>query len=532
MGRLIILQIVRHGVYKAWAEGQQSAYQQTIGPRGKIFFSGGQVLAADIRGRTVSINSSEIEDKAEAAKKISAALNIEESQILDKINKSTALEKLKNIFTEKEIEDIKALNLSGVYVSGSVTSARRYPQNFLASHVLGFLGGDGAGQYGIEGYYDDVLKAGESFNGLDSSSGGDVYLSLDYNIQFKAEKLLEEAKTSLGAESGQIIVMDPITGKILAMAGLPNYDPNNYSEITDFSIFQNPAVQQLYEPGSIFKPITMAAAIDKSKITPDTKYVDAGVVQIGGISIYNYDKRSYGERTMTEVLERSINTGAVFAERKLGNDDFMDYVERFGFFDKTGITLDGEVYSDNKELKKGYEVNFCTASFGQGIEITPLQMMRALSAIAAGGRMPKPYIVERTIKDGKTTELKPEAGPQVISPKAAAEVVAMMVSVIENGFSKKAKIGGYYIAGKSGTAQVPWTSIGVKKKGYSDKTWQSFVGFAPAYNPQFIAMVKLDNPKAGTAEYSAMPIFKTLSEYLIDYLRIPPDYAASGENQN
>ena len=228
---------------------------------------------------------------------------------------------------------------------------------------------------------------------------------------------------------------------------------------------------------------------------------------------------------MTEVLENSINTGAVFAERKVGNDVFMEYLRRFGLFEPTRVDLQGEVYSENKELKKGREISYVTASFGQGIEITPLQMARAFAVIANGGKLVKPYIVEKIVDGGKTAETKPEISKSnVILPKTASDLTEMLISVVRNGFAQTAKVKGYDVAGKTGTSQVPYTAIGISKKGYSDQTWQSFVGFAPAFSPRFLILVKLDNPKADTSEYSAAPIFGKLAEYIINYMEIPPDH--------
>lgn len=382
---------------------------------------------------------------------------------------------------------------------------RKYPQGSMASILAGFMGGEGKGQYGVEGYYDDVLNE------------KDIILTIDYNIQFMAENLLKTAKDNLDIEGGQIIVIDPNSGKILSLAAFPSFDPNRYFEVEDFSLFQNGAVQKLFEPGSVMKPITMAAALDQGKIDPSTTYIDTGSVRIGDYTIGNYAGRCFGKATMTEVLEKSINTGAVFAEKQVGNSVFMNYLEKFGFFNLTEIDLQGEVFSENKELKKGSVANFATAAFGQGIEITPIQLVRAFCAIANGGIMVKPYLAD----SGKDPELSSE---KIISSNTASKIAAMMVSVVENGYVKSIRIPGYYIAGKTGTAQVPWSALGIDKKGYSDKTWQSFIGFFPAFNPQFVVLVKLDNPKASTAEYSAAPIFKELVKYIIDYKAIPPDY--------
>ena len=282
---------------------------------------------------------------------------------------------------------------------------RFYPQGEMASQTIGFLGGEGYGQYGIEGYYDDVLagKKGMQENPyginsifFDSDSilldGSDIYLTIDYNIQFQAEQLLKEEKKKNDIDSGQIIVMKPDTGKILALANFPNFNPNQYSKQSDLSIFQNSATQKLFEPGSVMKAFTMASAINEGKITPDTTYFDTGIVTIGPDSIHNFNNEKMGEQTMTQALENSLNTGAVFAQQKLDNKTFINYLNKFGFFEKTGVDLQGEVYSQNNNLKKGPDFNFATASFGQGIETTAMQVARAYCALANGGKLVKPDI--------------------------------------------------------------------------------------------------------------------------------------------
>ncbi len=533
ISRLIYIQIIQHNLYRALAQGQQRDFQPLKGDRGEIFFKDGQILATNIREKYLFISPVEIKEKEETAKKLSQILNFAEEPLLEKIKKDSAFEQIKSNLTTEEEDALKKIDLAGVYLGEGVF--RKYPQEFMASQTIGFLGGEEKGQYGIEGYYDDILQGKEGFGegrigslryfftetDQNFNKGADIFLTLDYNIQFIAEKLLEKAKENLDIEGGQIVVLDPNSGKILALANFPNFNLNKYSEIEDFQIFQNSVVQKIFEPGSAFKPITIAAALDQGKINPQTTYIDEGKVKIGPDTISNYGDRVFGEQTMTEVLEKSINTGAVFAEKQLGHELFLRYLEQFGFFRPTGIDLQGEIFSENKEFKKGYEINFATASFGQGIEMTPIQLARAFCAIASGGKLVRPYIVEKVVKNGKATETPPEiSSEQIISQKTASQLTAMMISVVENGFGKAAKIPGYYIAGKTGTAQVPY----IDKRGYSNKTWQSFIGFAPAFNPKFLILVKLDNPKTKTAEYSAVPIFKDLAKYIIDYLQIPPDY--------
>ena len=522
ISRLVYIQIVRHDLYMAWAQGQQNLFQPVKGERGKIFFKDGEILATNLKTKYLFVSPYEVEEKEKTAQELSQILGLEKEGILAKLEKDSLFEKIKADLTEEKEKLIRELNLSGVYIEEALF--RNYPQEYMASQIVGFLGGEENGQYGIEGYYDNLLQGKELIRKSDtiqgSYNGSDIFLTLDYNIQFKSEKLLKKAKQDLDIEGGEIIVLDPRTGRIIALANFPNFNPNNYSEIEDFEIFQNGAIQKLYEPGSSFKPITMAAAIDQGKVTPQTVYTDKGKIKIGEYTIENYNSRVFGEKTMTEILENSINTGAVFAENQLGHDLFLKYINSFGFFEPTEIDLQGEVFSENKIFKRGYEINFATASFGQGIEITPIQLARAFTAIANEGRLIKPYIVEKIATSGEEKKTLPEiSSEQVISSKTASQLTAMLVSVVENGFAKSAKVLGYYLAGKTGTAQVPEKGV------YSpDKTWQSFVGFGPAFNPKFLILIKLDNPKARTAEYSAAPIFKELAKYIIDYYKIPPDY--------
>ena len=530
IGRLVCFQILHHDFYKALAQGQKNDLRLAKGPRGRIYFKGGEILATDSKKIYLFACPRDIKEKEKTAEKLSEILGLKKEEILEKIKKDSLFEKIKSDLTKEEQEKIKQEELKGIYLGEE--ESRFYPQGEMASHIVGFVGGNGKGQYGLEEYYDDILQGEEGVFSLgtfelEKKRGASLFLTVDYNIQFTAEKLLEEAKEKFEIESGQIIVMDPMTGKILALAVFPRFNPNNYYKIKDLSIFQNPVIQKLYEPGSVFKAITMAGALNEGVVGPETEFVDDGSVRIKGRVIYNYGHHIFGKQTMVNVLEKSINTGAVFAEQKLGHNKFLEYIEKFGFFEPTGIDLAGEIFSENKELKKGYEVNFATASFGQGIEITPIQLLRAFSAIANGGHLVKPFLVEKIVKNnGETIINTPElSSNNVISEKTSAQLTAMLVSVVKNGpYTKRARISGYYVAGKTGTSQIPWSSLGIKKRGYSDKTWQSFIGFVPAFNPKFLILVKLDNPNTKVSEYSAVPLFREIAEYIIKYLQIPPDY--------
>ncbi len=537
MGRLVYIQFLNHDFYKALAQGQQKDFGEVEGERGEIFLQDKKgnlyPLALNKDWQMVYASPQEIKEKEETAERLAQILDLDEDLVLEKLNKEDSFfQILKNKLSESEISQLEELDLKGIHSKKVI--GRYYPQESLASPIVGFVGGEGIGQYGLEGYYDSILKGEEKFqeggrnawidlllsSKDEPKKGSDIILTIDYNIQSMAERLLKETKENLDIESGQIIVIQPYSGKILAMANLPNFDPNYYFREEEQK-FQNRAIYWLFEPGSIFKAITMAAALDKGAVSPQTFYIDEGRVEIGEYTIYNYNKSVWGEKTMTEVLEKSINTGAVFAERQLGDEDFLTYVDKFGIFQPTGIDLQEETFSQNKELKKGYEINYATASFGQGIEMTPIQIVRAYCAVINGGKMIKPYVVEKmSDENNKSFEEEVEiVERQVISSSTSSKLTAMLVSVVENGYAKGARIPGYYVGGKTGTAQVPEAGV------YSpDKTWQTFIGFAPAFEPEFLILVKLDNPKTRTAEYSALPVFHKLAKYIIDYYQIPSDY--------
>ncbi len=539
IGNLFFIQVIKGDYYRAMAQGQQKFFTLVAGERGEITFNGGERLADSQTLKFVYIAPAEINDKARAETTLSQILDLAPEIIAQQLSgENDFYELLKTKLSTKEAERIERLDMPGVYLGEE--TIRVFPQKTMASQTIGFVDSEKTGQYGLEGFYQDILAGKQGvFEGEKGArgfllsfstpekpeKGSDIILTLDYQIQHQAEKFLEAYQKELDFKSGSIIVIRPENGEILALANWPNFDPNNFQKEEDLALFQNPATQKVFEPGSVLKPITMAAAIEEGKISPETTYTDEGVVYIGKIPIYNYDNRKYGLRTMTEVLERSINTGAVFAQQQLGNDLFSEYLEKFGLFVKTGIDLQAEAFSQNKEFKKGYAINFATASFGQGIEITPIQLVRAFCAIANGGNLVTPHLVEKIIgPSGQEEIIASEKGKSVIAKETNSKVVSMMTNVIEKGFSQKAKIPGYFMAGKTGTAQVAWSALGINKSGYSDETIQSFLGFAPSFSPQFLILVKLDNPQAKTAEYSAMPIFRDLAKYIIDYWQIPPDY--------
>ena len=543
LSRLFYLQINQGEYYKAMAQGQQTSLAETQGERGEVIFKNGEILAMTEKEPYLFISPEEIKNKEVTAQALSEKTGKNANALLTLMQKEGSFyEVIEENIDKAKANEISELGLDGVHIG--YKTKRYYPSEKTASQIIGFINQEGLGQYGLEGYYDDQIQ-GETavskteknpwsflfkLSEKDSLNGASLGLTIDYNIQFMAEKVLNESVEKYDAEGGEIIVMDPNTGAIIAMAQNPNFNPNNYQNASMES-FQNSCIQKLFEPGSIFKPVTMAMAINEKAVTPETVHDDKlGYKQFGTYKVYNYSEKIWGKVTMTEVLQGSINTGVMYAESLIGHEKFYSYLKLFGLFEKTGIDLNGEVSSSNKELKKALdnriEVTFGNVSFGQGIGITPLHMIRAFSTIINGGKLMKPYVVETITTAGKEKKIEPTVIKEnVISFETSSTIKNMLVNVVEKGFGHLAKISGYYIGGKTGTSQIPYSSLGINKSGYSDKTWQTFMGFAPAYDPQFIILVKLNNPTATkTSEYSAVPTFHSLAKYIVDYWQIPPDY--------
>lgn len=546
IGRLFYLQVLSHKFYQSQALGQQLRFREVKGSRGEVFFENskeslGRYGSGQLKGLAINEDNwqvyailNQVKEKNSIAKALSGVIGESKESIDLKLEKSDSYAIIKKNLSPEEIEAVKKLKLEGLYLEN--IPGRYYPQKGFASQLIGFMGGNGQGQYGIEGYYNDILEGKEgikeekrglglidpeAFENSDYLNGSDIFLTVDYNIQFQAESLLQQAYKDLSIESGQIIVLKPDSGRILALANFPSFDPNQYSKEKNLGIFQNSAVQKIFEPGSVFKPFTMAMALNEGKVSPETTFTDTGSVKIGPDTVFNFDHKKYSKQDMSGILEKSINTGAVFLSQLVSRHTFSEYIDKLGFGSKTEVDLQGEVSSRNENLKKGSDFGFATASFGQGIEMTPLQLARSFSIFANGGRIPRPHIVEKIVRGQDELNTEHQISEPVISEKTASEVTAMLTNVVERGFGSGAKIQGYYLAGKTGTAQVPFKD---RKGYYPDKTIQSFIGFGPSLKPQFLILVKLDDPKVSQSALSAVPIFKKLAQYIINYWQIPPDY--------
>jgi len=534
--RLFQKQILEHGNYLVQAAQQYIIKEDVPANRGKIYFSDMYPVATNTRLYQVLVVPRQVENKQDVADKLSTILGLSSSEIFSDINNNKYyIPPLKDHLSEADGQKVADLKLQGVLVVPE--SIRLYPEGQLASQVLGFVDAAGTGHYGIEGYYNDQLKGigGEIYGQKDTQgrvfdvnsqitarNGSDFVLTLNHDIQFKAEEILSAAVQQYQADSGSLIVMDPKTGQVLAMANAPTYDPNNFNKVptSDQQVFNNNAASDAWEPGSVFKPIVMAAAINDGKVAPDTENVFGESVTINGYKIETALKQAYGRETMTQVLENSDNVAMTWVAGLLGKETMYKYLQNFGFGKKTGIELDNESAGEMDSFKHWSDVQQATIAFGQGITATPLQVLAATSAIANQGNLMQSYIVDKTIDySGKENTTQPKVIGQVISADTAKKVTDMMVSVVENGHGKKAAVSGYKIAGKTGTAQVPKPGGGY----YADRHVGSFAGFAPANDPKFSIIVRLNNPKnVDWAESSAAPTFGQMAAWLFNYYGIAP----------
>jgi cell division protein FtsI/penicillin-binding protein 2 len=444
--------------------------------------------------------------------------------------------------TDEQLDLLKTLETEALdYV---IEGARSYPEPGFGGQVLGFLGrqedGQPVGLYGLEGYFDDFLsgQAGKLYSQTDVSGrfigvgdrslkpaidGGDLLLTIDRTLQVEVCDILSRGVEKFKADSGTAVILEPSTGRVLAMCGAPDFYPQTYAEVEDASVYNNTAIFSAYEPGSIFKPITMAAALDVGAVTPESRFTDPGSVTIDEFTIRNAADKVFGNVSMIEVLEESINTGMVWVMRQMGRDNLKDYIHAFGFGEQTGIELKNEVAGTVASLEEKAEVYPATASFGQGITVTPLQIATAYAALANGGKLMRPYIVEEMrYPDGTVERTEPHEVRQVISPSSATTIGAMLVSVVEYGHGKKAGVPGYYIAGKTGTAQIARNGV------YSATEFNgSFAGYGPVHDPKFSMIVKIENPKDGViyAESTAAPVFGEIAAFLLEYYNIAPERA-------
>lgn len=545
-------------------ESNQGASQDTIpAPRGEIYTSDNFPLVTNQQAFLVYAKPSEVKDSKKAAEilapnLISEKYATDESKLSDEEKKQKEEEikakedELKTRLENKNLIWVQLARKIPLFVKDMLQNAkvdgigfepddkRFYPEASMAANLLGFVAsdkfGEDTGYFGLEGYYESILKGkngkiGEEkdpfglpilvgkYKHQEPEKGASLHLSIDRLIQFIVEDKLKKAVEKYGAKNGTVLVADPKTGKILALATYPNYNPA-LRLAYDQDLYKNPAVADAYEPGSTFKVITMSAALDLGLVDPDTKCpICTGPRKSGGFEISTWDKKYYPNSTMTEVIQHSDNIGMTYVGDKLGLDKFYDYIAKFGFAKKTGIDLQEESEGFVRNKNQWREIDLATATFGQGLTVTPIQMIQAVGAIANGGVLKSPKVVEKISQTNGNEEIvKPDITRQVISPKTAAQMTQMMVNAVEKGEAKAFVPKGYKIAGKTGTAQIPVA-------GHYDpnKTIASFIGFAPAENPRFVMLVRFTEPSSSIfGSETAAPTFFEIAKEIFNYMHISP----------
>lgn len=570
--RLFYLQVIQHDIYLKAGLSQRAVVQELSPERGSIYALAGEKgdelysLAINNIYYEVTVDPTKITRPQNITDILASVLELDDTaktEVLAKVKKTDRqyesiakdVPKEKVVRTQASLEQLRAEINKEQPVGKSISSLpemgvnfvknvlRFYPDGELGANILGFFGygkdrRSRAGNYGLEAYFEQELSgvkgavSGEKDEKgrlmlKDSSSpqqnGADLILTIDRNVQYAACRALAKAVPLYQADSGVVIVMDTSTGAIRAMCNYPSFDPNVYSKVENSDVYNNLAVYQAYEPGSVMKAVAMAIAIDQGKVTPSSTYDDKGEVRFArGEVIKNSDKKAHGITDMKDVLALSLNTGIVFATADVSNMIFKDYMEKFGFGKATGITISQESDGDINSLAKKGDIFKATASYGQGITVTPLQMLTAVNSIANRGALVKPYIVGQiNFPDGRTEKFEPQIVRQVIQSSTAAQISAMLVNVVDNGHAKGAQVKGYYIAGKTGTADIPNPAT---KRYDSGMTIHTFIGYAPHENPKFTMLTELYNPKtAKFAESTAVPLFGEIAKYLLEYYQVPPN---------
>lgn len=529
------------------SQGDQYAgeFQMVYPERGEIYDRNGHLLAGNRTVYEVGVSLNDVGDPQAIAYTLGLYLGLPYEEVYDQIVNApesweyvvvqdyvgaetvTSLQQL-----IQQLEDADDHRLDGLGFKPHFQ--RSYPENDLASNVLGFVTRDGRGYFGIEEKYNDLLAGtpvqvwvprdpNKAIEIPRVPNGTTLVLTINRDLQAKVESILDQSLNEYGAENGAIIVMDPRNGEILAMATTPRMDLNNYSDyftLYDNGSQYNRAIGMAYEPGSVIKVLTMAAALDTGTVTPDTTYVDTGVIEVGGITIRNWNRDSWGQQNMIGCLQHSLNVCMAWLSSQMGMQNFYGYMEHFGFGHPTGIDLSGEAMGRLKVPgdTDWYPVDLGTNAFGQGITVTSLQMLMSVSAVANDGRMVTPHVLSSMLRDGHQYQVPSQYAGTPIRPETARILNEMLAISLEQE-SSQALLPGYRLAGKTGTAQIP-TDYGYD----ADYTNASFIGWGPVDDPQFMVYIWLQKPASSIwASETAAPVFSKVAEQSVIILNIPPD---------
>ncbi|MBP9763603.1 MAG: penicillin-binding protein 2 [Candidatus Pacebacteria bacterium] len=543
VSKLYILQIVNGKEYLESAEKKYVKKVANVFNRGSISFTtkdGEKIDAATIQtGYTVSFNPTLISEPADVYNKLSFVLDVDEETFLTRFEKSGShYAEVEKKINQETADKINSLKIKGVAVDKE--RWRFYPGKNLASNVVGFMGWKDEiykGQYGLERQYDDLLNRDtdknyenffvEIFSGIGSAfkgqdKDGSIVTTIEPTVQSFVEKELQETQEKWNSKIIGAIVMDPSTGEIIAMATSPSFDLNNFKEVEDLSIFNNPLVEDVYEMGSIVKPLTMAIGLETKAVTAKTQYEDRGSLTMNGFTIRNYDKKARGVVTMQDVLNKSLNTGVAFVVNKVGNQTFVDYLKKL-IGEKTEIDLPNEAHPLIENLKNNRDIEYVSASYGQGIAMSPISITRALATLGNGGYLVTPHIVsEIKYENGEVKKTKVEKGERIFSQDTSEEISRMLTHVVDDALAGgEVALPNHSIAAKTGTAQI---AVKGGKGYYEDRFLHSFFGYFPSFNPRFIVFMYHTEPHG--ADYSSQTLtepFMDITKFLINYYDIPPD---------
>lgn len=535
--KLFYWQVIKGPELSALGLSQYGAVIDLPARRGEIRTSDSFPIVTNRISYLLFANPKEVANRSELINEISNYLPLDVASASAQLSQNKYWVPLQSGIGTDTKGKIEALNLKGIGFEKNYT--RYYPEASMAAQVVGFVGkdevGNDKGYFGLEGFYDRLLKGKDGkeleihdafgkpilakFTAASQIDGSSITLSISRPIQYLVEQRLKEGVEKYGASSGMIGVMNPKTGEILAMSSYPSFDPRTYYDF-DQALYKNPFITNSYEPGSTFKPIVMSSALEEGVITPQTKCnICQGPVSVGGYSIHTWNDKYYKNTNMTEVIQHSDNTGMVFVSQKLGLSKFLSFIKKFGIGEQSDIDLQGEAVPLLKPKDSWYAADLATASFGQGISVTGIELLSAISAIANEGKRMQPHLVTSIeTSDGETIKILPKSLGSPISSKTAKIMTEIMVNAVEKGEASWTKLKGYRIAGKTGTASIPI-------KGHYDPTHTiaSFIGFAPADDPKFVMLVILDRPT--TSPYgaeTAAPIFFSIAKDILSFYGIAP----------
>lgn len=543
VARLFYWQIIRGPWLSAKANRQHQEIVTLSGERGDILDTDGNLLAGtqnlyhlfaykpQINKDTYQIIESLVPIIASSGSEASPEAKLNTANFLrDRLGLVSNWISLKHYLSPLQKQQIEKLDIKGLGFEEEFV--RFYPEASLSAHILGFVGADLAGEpqgyFGLEGYFDRQLRGREGkllaekdahgnpilvgrYNVMKNVVGRSLVTTIDKGIQYLVEDILKDGLDRYQAKAGNVIIMESKTGNIVGMAAIPNYDPSHFSDF-DGSSYKNPNVANLFEPGSIFKVLIMAASLNEKLVRPETTCdICDGPLTIGQFTIKTWNEEYHPNSTMTDILVNSDNIGMVFVGKLLGKSKFAEYLDRFGFGKLTGIQLQEEVSGQKKEERDLREIDIATNSFGQGIAVTPIQMITAVNAIANGGHFTSPTIVKQIISSDKEVALDKPASKKVLEPETVRLIRDMMVEAVERGESKWARPKGIRVAGKTGTAQIP-----IKGHYDPEKTIASFVGFFPAENPKYTMLVSLTEPQTSQwGSETAAPLWFSIARELI-----------------